>query len=443
MIPRVSQQGVSFKGAGLYYLHDKQANTNDRVGFTETLNLPTNDPEKAMKVMAWVASHQRDIREASVLRDAQRAGASYEEYVREHNPFRGRPMQKTVYAYSLSWHPSEDITPEQMACAAKETLAVLGLEKHQAVLVQHTDEPHPHIHVIANKVNPETGLGPKRWNEKAGRYEDALKNDHIKLSIWAEQHERKTGRILCWNRVENNARRFPKDGSPGEYVKYKGEHASRPDYDWWKENEHRPADQIRSQRLLDQAAERSLLHMRETKARATLERKLDKDCKPAFKKLDEQINVAESRLKADKSKPSLRGGLFNFTKAKIRQSVRKILGAHRRDEHIIKDLRRAKEAVQEEQAQRREHFDATVAKRWQKLKDKQSAERERDEKRITLRESERRCNKLGTTEKRDNSLSRQPKLVPEEAAKLKAPNKKLRQRTRNRDRRRIRTRNPG
>ena len=38
-----AMKGRSFKGAGLYYLHDKDAMTAQRIGVTETLNLPTNE----------------------------------------------------------------------------------------------------------------------------------------------------------------------------------------------------------------------------------------------------------------------------------------------------------------------------------------------------------------------------------------------------------------
>ena len=41
MIPRVGPGGASFQGAGLYYLHDKDALTSERVAFTHTLNTHT------------------------------------------------------------------------------------------------------------------------------------------------------------------------------------------------------------------------------------------------------------------------------------------------------------------------------------------------------------------------------------------------------------------
>lgn len=66
MIPRVSRLGVGFVGSGLYYLHDKRpenaeqdgrpsaeaymlhdkgAQTSNRLGFVELRNLPVRDPD--------------------------------------------------------------------------------------------------------------------------------------------------------------------------------------------------------------------------------------------------------------------------------------------------------------------------------------------------------------------------------------------------------------
>ena len=65
MVPREAGRGRSFKGAGLYYLHDKGALTDQRVGFTHTENVPTNDPQKALKWMAWTAIHAEELKEES------------------------------------------------------------------------------------------------------------------------------------------------------------------------------------------------------------------------------------------------------------------------------------------------------------------------------------------------------------------------------------------
>ena len=56
MVPRVAKAGRSFKGAALYYLHDKQAQTRDRVAFTETVNLPTMDADRGFAHMIDTAT---------------------------------------------------------------------------------------------------------------------------------------------------------------------------------------------------------------------------------------------------------------------------------------------------------------------------------------------------------------------------------------------------
>lgn len=197
MIPKVAGKGSSFKGAAQYYLHDKGASTAERVAFAETVNLPTRDPDKAFKCMAWTAEHQNEIKEA--------AGGSK----------RGRKLQDPVYTYSLAWAPDEKPTKEQMIGAAMETLSVLGLTENEAILVAHRDEPHPHIHVIVNRVHPQTGIAAK------------LSNDHLKLSRWAEDYEKRQGQIRCEERVENNKRR-----DRGEWVKDSRDYRAGDFYRW-------------------------------------------------------------------------------------------------------------------------------------------------------------------------------------------------------------------
>ena len=197
MVPKVAGRGNSFKGAAQYYLHDKGAQTAERVAFAETVNLPTRDPEKAFKCMAWTALHQNEIK--------ARAGGSA----------KGRKLQYPVYTYSLAWAPDEKPTRQEMLGAAKETLKVLGLHEHEAILVSHRDEPHPHIHVIVNRVHPETGIAAK------------LSQDHLRLSRWAEAYEKRQGLIRCEQRVENNERR-----RLGEWVKDRRNYRAGDFYRW-------------------------------------------------------------------------------------------------------------------------------------------------------------------------------------------------------------------
>ena len=76
----------------------------------------------------------------------------------------------------------------------RKSLKALGMERHQALIVSHRDG-QPHVHVIANRVDPESG-------KAAG-----LSRSKLKLSKWAEGYEREQGKIRCPQRERNNARR--------------------------------------------------------------------------------------------------------------------------------------------------------------------------------------------------------------------------------------------
>ncbi|MYB05654.1 MAG: relaxase/mobilization nuclease domain-containing protein [Gemmatimonadetes bacterium] len=107
----------------------------------------------------------------------------------------GRKLEKPVLHYSLSWARDETPGKEEMSRAVDESLEALGLEGHEALIVAHEDTTHPHVHVIANRVDPETGKAAK------------LSGSKLRLSRWAEGYKREQGRIRCERRVENNERR--------------------------------------------------------------------------------------------------------------------------------------------------------------------------------------------------------------------------------------------
>ena len=87
--------------------------------------------------------------------------------------------------------------------AARESLKT-GTQGYQAIILCHDDEPQAHVHIIVNRVHPAIG--------KAA----ALSNSKLKLSPqWAEAYERGRGKILCPQRVRNNARR-----SRGKFVRH-------------------------------------------------------------------------------------------------------------------------------------------------------------------------------------------------------------------------------
>jgi ATP-dependent exoDNAse (exonuclease V) alpha subunit len=89
---------------------------------------------------------------------------------------------------SLSWRPGENPTHEQMEEAAHSALASLGMANAKAIFVAHNDEDYEHVHIIASKINPDTG-----------RVYD-LKGSWRTLSRWAEQYERENGGIISTRR---------------------------------------------------------------------------------------------------------------------------------------------------------------------------------------------------------------------------------------------------
>ena len=107
----------------------------------------------------------------------------------------GRKLARPVLHYSLSWAQDETPDKREMSRAVDRSLEALGLEGHEALIVAHEDTQHPHVHVIANRVDPETGKAATLGNSK------------LRLSRWAEGYEREQGRIRCERRVENNERR--------------------------------------------------------------------------------------------------------------------------------------------------------------------------------------------------------------------------------------------
>ncbi len=196
MVPKIAEGGASFVGAGAYYLGAAKAASvgeanggirsymlggsaadldlsNGRVGFSETRNLATDDPGEGFAVMQ----------------------ASFVRYQEMKKGARGRPLKDPVYSYSLSWAIDERPDQAAMIEAAEKTLELLGMSDHEAIFVSHIDKLYDHIHVIVNRIKPDfTGVVSKSM-------------DRFKLSAWAEDYERRHGKIHCEQRVRNNALR--------------------------------------------------------------------------------------------------------------------------------------------------------------------------------------------------------------------------------------------
>ena len=183
MVVKMSSPGRSFGGVADYCLHDPRMpgeahhpESAERVEWTATRNLATSEGERAGRIMAATAEASQELKRL--------AGVAAT----------GRKLEKPVCHYSLSWAKDEKPDRQEMRWAAQESLKALGMERHQALVVSHRDG-QPHVHVIANRVDPESG-------KAAG-----LNRSKLKLSKWAEEYERVQGKIRCPQRERNNARR--------------------------------------------------------------------------------------------------------------------------------------------------------------------------------------------------------------------------------------------
>jgi len=194
MIPNV-KTGRSFRGAELYYLHDKRESgerlrlSGDRVAWTTTRNTAHDAAEDAVAEMIATARDQDQLK----LMSGERLS--------------GRPCEQPVMTISLSWHPSETPSKEEMSKAADGYLRHMGWNAHQAVYVAHNDTVHPHLHIVLNRIHPETGRV----------LDDAFSKN--RSQEWAREYERAQGRVWCEERIgkdytrasENERRSLPHD----------------------------------------------------------------------------------------------------------------------------------------------------------------------------------------------------------------------------------------
>lgn len=194
MNPRIHKVGSSFKGLAAYLLHDKDATTDERVAWVETHNMGTDNPETAWKLMIATAMKQAELKKAAGI------------------PAQGQKNKGTVLHFSLSWSKDEKapVDRTEMVKAAKEALAVYGVDpalfkpsaknipkrrqyadEHQAMIICHDDEEHPHVHVMVNRVHPVHGA--------------ILPNgkDQEKLSKWALEYNLGRGEELSKRRELN------------------------------------------------------------------------------------------------------------------------------------------------------------------------------------------------------------------------------------------------
>jgi hypothetical protein len=122
--------GKSFHGLAKYL-----AGKQERVDWITARNLMTDDPQLAATIMRATADQSRLVR-------------------------------SPVYHLSVSFAPEDHPTRAQMGAVADRLLERLGLEDRQALLVAHNDMPYAHLHMMINRVHPDTGRVWNRWRDR-------------------------------------------------------------------------------------------------------------------------------------------------------------------------------------------------------------------------------------------------------------------------------------
>lgn len=137
MLAKVAPSTNEFRALARYLVKGKSGHpAADRVAWVAAQNLPTDDPMLAAAYM-----------EATAELSAR--------------------TQKAAYHLMIAWHQAEQPKQDVMQTVARQTLSRAGLAEHQALIMGHGDKPHPHLHILVNRVHPETGRAWKASHDYA------------------------------------------------------------------------------------------------------------------------------------------------------------------------------------------------------------------------------------------------------------------------------------
>ena len=132
----MSHSAKSFGTLADYLANGRSGDESERVAWSASRNLPTADPELAGKIMRATAAQN----------------------VRVKDP---------VYHLTLSFDPGDAVDRAAMEHVVDRVIAALDLHGHQVLIVSHRDRGHPHMHLLINRVHPETGRVWNRWQDRA------------------------------------------------------------------------------------------------------------------------------------------------------------------------------------------------------------------------------------------------------------------------------------
>lgn len=169
--------GSGFGGMTRYLLTGPKDDLNpERVLWTSTRELSLDDPRQAALLMRTTAAQGHT----------------------------DKPLQHL----SIALPPNEHLTREQWEQVADTTLRDLGLEGHQALIVAHRDKAYEHIHIMVNRVHPETHLAWDRWQDRP-RLMESLRTQELALGLQPTPHVKDLDRV-----PDALVRQFERTGEP-------------------------------------------------------------------------------------------------------------------------------------------------------------------------------------------------------------------------------------
>lgn len=130
----VSSSNKSFRVLARYLSEGRTGEEQNRVAWVASRNLPTDDPELAARIMRATAGQNVRVKEP-------------------------------VYHLALSFDPGDAVDRPAMERVADRVLETLGLQEYQVLIVAHADREHAHMHLMVNRVHPETGKVWSRWQD--------------------------------------------------------------------------------------------------------------------------------------------------------------------------------------------------------------------------------------------------------------------------------------
>ena len=131
----MSSSARSFGALARYLVEGRSGDDPERLAWSTSRNLPTDAPELVGKIMRATAA--QNVR-----------------------------VDKPVYHLALSFDPNDTVDRATMERVADRVIAALKLKEHQILIVSHGDRDHPHMHLLINRVHPETGLVWNRWQDR-------------------------------------------------------------------------------------------------------------------------------------------------------------------------------------------------------------------------------------------------------------------------------------